>query len=489
MNLIGDILEHEIVAPVAPTGSSARGFPETGKLKKISRWKLTRQKVTTDADSKDEAKEAVADNSDLSEAQKIHLENVEKMASMTNEEITKEREELLSSLDPELVRSLLKRTDMKLKEDKAPAHDHSHDENHVHAEGYNGWIGGMKNADGMTDISQMDKEEVDKVLGITNEDSDIQDVPLENDKFGKPKKTVSFAEVATVKYEDLNEEVVLDEDGWEDVHELNDMIPNTNMPNYEDGADDAFADDGYQIGADDQQFEEKIGVHFTKPKQPNQDSELDLNDPEFYNKLHDKYYPDLPKETAKLSWMVEPLPQQISTTYESISDMRFDFKGNLVELRNEQIEDSSTETPTYLGLHHHSDNPQLPGYTLAELAHLSRSVMPGQRCISIQTLGRILHKLGLHKYNILPITKNEEDKFVNDQMKEMMGKFEEMMWDLTEQLKVIETIQDAADEGKTRNMSVRNYALEALWLWKQGGGRVEKETEEEEIIRALQPST
>ena len=142
-----------------------------------------------------------------------------------------------------------------------------------------------------------------------------------------------------------------------------------------------------------------------------------------------------------------------------------------------------------MGLHHHSENPQLAGYTLAELAHLSRSTLPGQRCISIQTLGRILHKLGKHHYSPASQNKDDaEDKYFNENLQEMANNFENMMWDIIEQLRIIESITEASDESKTKNLSVRNYAIEALWLWKQGGGRstTTAETEEEMITKAVQ---
>ena len=169
--------------------------------------------------------------------------------------------------------------------------------------------------------------------------------------------------------------------------------------------------------------------------------------------------------------MTTPVPQIVHTTYESVSDIRFDFKGNIVELPD--TKESINKIPTYLGLHHHSDSPNLAGYTLPELAHLSRSVVPGQRCISIKTLGRILHKLGLHKYNVAAEVSAE----INEQ-------FEDMIWSIVEELRIIDTLTEAADENRTKNLSVRNYALEALWLWRQGGGRKgrkEKHSIEENI--------
>ena len=38
-------------------------------------------------------------------------------------------------------------------------HDIGHD-HHEHAEGYNGWIGSMKTENGLTDLSQLDKEDI-----------------------------------------------------------------------------------------------------------------------------------------------------------------------------------------------------------------------------------------------------------------------------------------------------------------------------------------
>lgn len=167
--------------------------------------------------------------------------------------------------------------------------------------------------------------------------------------------------------------------------------------------------------------------------------------------------------------MTTPIPETRINTYESIGDLRFDFKGDLVELEND------TDTPTYMGLHHHSENPNLAGYTLSELAHLARSVVPGQRCVAIQTLGRVLHKLGQHKYSVMPIdTEDPESKEFNEGIREISENFEKMIWDLIEQLRLLETLNEAADESKTRNLSVRNYAIEALWLWKQGEKRAEK---------------
>ena len=459
MDFIGQIIEHETEAPKEPTPKpTIGGFPELKKLKekKVSRWRQKQQQEQSTTSPKT--------TEIRSEASKIHQENIEKMAQMSEEEILQEREELLKGLDPKLIESLIGRS----KKREATGHEHN-GHTHEHAEGYHGWIGSMKTSEGLTDLSQLDKEDVDRALGISS-------LSLSEPEGGSNTKKVAFDDnIKTVKFEDLDDGIELDPNGWEDVTDINELVPNN----------DHIAPDDYQINPDSDEEGLNNTVHFTKPKQP----DLDINDPDFFDKLHEKYYPDLPKETEKLSWMTQPMPKQLSTVYESISDMRFDFKGDLIELgpEGEEPKDSSSEIPTYMGLHHHSENPHMAGYTLGELAHLARSTLAGQRCLSIQTLGRILHKLGLHKYSILPTTDSDDPDFT-DEIKQLSHNFEDMMWDLIDQLRIIETITEAADEKKTRNLSVRNYAIEALWLYRTGGGRPEitKQIEEDLIAQAVQ---
>ncbi|CCG24124.1 Rba50 protein [Candida orthopsilosis Co 90-125] len=421
MDFVGEIIEHEIEPPSEPTPFNApTGFPDPQMVKKVSRWKQKQSKSpTSELPPQDEP------TTELTEAEKIDKENRERMAKMSESEILQERQEILTQLDPNLVRSLLKRSNKKKQDERSEQHTTSHDhDHHEHAEGYNGWIGGMKTAKGLTDLSQLEKKEVDKALGLDSE----RKVRFDDDK--------------------VERIACLEPDNNNDMQVESDL--------------DAIAPEDYQLnqGEDEEMHESTSNVHFTKPGQ----DDLDLDDPEFFDKLHEKYFPDLPKETEKLSWMTKPLPKQVSTTYESISDMRFDFNGNLVQINIDEEKDDSQGIPTYLGLHHHSENPHMAGYTLSELVHLSRSVVPGQRCISIQTLGRILHKLGKHELGIIPVAETEE----NRDIKEMVQTFEKMMWDLIEELRIIDSITEAADEKYTKNLSVRSYAIEALYLIKTG---------------------
>lgn len=468
MDFIGEIIEHETEVPQESFPMvNQTGFPEPGKLKskKISRWKQ-KQQQQKESEQQEQQQVQQKEVHYETEAEKIHKENVERMSKMTEDEILQEREELLRGLNPKLIESLINKSKKREHGNHNHEHGHNHDhghDHHEHAEGYNGWIGSMKTENGLTDLSQLDKEDVDRALGITSNDLD-EDIRDRKVKFDD--------NVKTVNYEDLNDDdkIELDPNGWEDVDDINELIPNVNN----------IAPEGYQLNNNEEEGEEEgieegHTVHFTKPKQ----DDLDLNDPDFFDKLHEKYYPDLPKETDKLSWMTQPMPKLTSTTYESISDMRFDFKGDLVELNLEEKEEetkSDKEIPTYFGLHHHSENPHMAGYTLTELAHLSRSTLAAQRCISIQTLGRILHKLGLHKYSIIPISHDDDD---NEELKQMVNSFENMMWDLIDELRIIETLTDAADDKITKNLSVRNYAIEALWLYKSGGGRPKQKSKDE----------
>ncbi|WLF80815.1 hypothetical protein PVL30_004605 [Lodderomyces elongisporus] len=526
MDFVGEIIEHEIEEPTAPLEPTTQGsdllntgFPDPLNHKKRynSRWTMKRRAkpatskvddvriktvskgnttattttvtTTTTTTATTGGSSLLSDNRDeqtepVSEAEQINQENIAKLNSMTDAEIMAERESILKQLNPKLVQSLIQRSQKRDKGPTSEGHkegsDHTH--RHQHAEGYNGWIGGMKTERGIQDLSQLDKADVDKALGF--------DLNLNLD--GETKRAGTRAR-KTVTFDDNNLATVDGEQTVENfTHKGGYLGPQgeselSSEPQSEQEVLDKVAPKDYQIIDSDDEEMNNDTVHFTKPN--NSDPDLDINDPDFFDKLHEKYYPDLPKETEKLSWMTKPMPVQVSTTYESISDMRFDFKGNLVQINidKEDVTDSLNggsregkgEIPTYLGLHHHSENPHMAGYTLSELAHLSRSTQPGQRCISIQTLGRLLHKLGKHEFNILPINESQGD-FGNESesdanLKEMMHHFESMMWDLVDELRIVESLTEAADEKRTRNLSVRNYAIEALWLLKTGGGRPARE--------------
>ena len=193
-------------------------------------------------------------------------------------------------------------------------------------------------------------------------------------------------------------------------------------------------------------------IHF--PKQPGP-PELDPSDPNFLEALHSTYYPSLPADPSSLSWMTPIDPESEANSIYSPSQqslppsaLRFDFRGRLLPPR------LSSQIPITKGLHHHGHAPSSAGYTIPELAHLARSTYPAQRCIAYQTLGRILYRLGKGDFG------QEGDDLC------------EGLWQLMDEGRAVENLITAASKGEEGgNRSVWVTATDAVWLWRQGGGR------------------
>ncbi|EJS42137.1 rba50p [Saccharomyces arboricola H-6] len=432
MDLLGDIVEKDISdyvensnkdAPI--TNNSKTGFPELYKPKKISSWKerlREKRALRNESCAKEVKKQQVSADAPLSEAKSIHKENIKVLKEMTDEEIMKERQDLYDSLDPKLIAKLLENINKRVKEETdAPLF--------AEIEGASGtWVGGNKQ--GIYDLPPLEDENVDAALEV------------------KPKKSVNSKRVQFKEDEDEEErEEEESNDDADDVAPLDFQMAQSidHMKN-----EDLFKD-----------------VHFIKEEKKNEvDLErLDINDPDFNDKLHEKYFPDLPKEVNKLKWM-QPVQQKSDKNHiiEDISECRFDFNGNLVP-PTRQI-----DSTIHSGLHHHSESPELAGYTIVELEHLARSSFSSQRCIAIQTLGRILYKLGQKSYYQLVPEIDAETYKEDGSISNVMDKIYSMFWDLVKDGKIIASLEIASDEKFTRNLSVRNYAIDALWLWKQGGG-------------------
>ncbi|KAI9489772.1 hypothetical protein BDB00DRAFT_769968 [Zychaea mexicana] len=111
--------------------------------------------------------------------------------------------------------------------------------------------------------------------------------------------------------------------------------------------------------------------------------------------MKERYFADVPTEYEKLAWMdsrfdVNPKnPQEQEQEGQETSEedkmyrrLRFDFQGKPV--------DPNADLPVHQGLHHHGDEPDKAGYTLAELFYLVRSQVAPQRTMVLNTLARIL---------------------------------------------------------------------------------------------------
>ncbi|KAK1067871.1 hypothetical protein LTR33_011270, partial [Friedmanniomyces endolithicus] len=109
--------------------------------------------------------------------------------------------------------------------------------------------------------------------------------------------------------------------------------------------------------------------------------------------------------------------------------LRFSFTGELLAPRTASL------IPVTAGLHHHGDSPEAAGYTVAELAHLSRSTYAAQRCVAFQTLGRFLYRLGKGEFG----DPGEPGEDVTG-AEESFGELARGLWHAVEQERVIETL-------------------------------------------------
>ncbi|KAI6853815.1 hypothetical protein KC338_g9263 [Hortaea werneckii] len=205
-------------------------------------------------------------------------------------------------------------------------------------------------------------------------------------------------------------------------------------------------------------------IHFPQPAQP---PDLDPNSSTFLSDLHSKYFPTLPADPDKLSWM-QTSPSDLHSysthaTAFNAQEIRFAFTGELL------APTTSHSIPVTAGLHHHSAAPAAAGYTIPELARLARSAYAAQRCIAFQTLGRILYRLGKGEFG-----NPGEPGYEVTGTEDSLGELARGVWGVVEGEKVIEVLV-AESEGVGvdggRHVSARAYATEAVWLWRKGGGR------------------
>ena len=185
---------------------------------------------------------------------------------------------------------------------------------------------------------------------------------------------------------------------------------------------------------DSSQTSVEAAIHFPTQSFP----EPDPNSETFFQDLKQKYFPNLDYDPASMKWMLPPsVAEDLLTYHESAEDVtpvqiRFDFQGNFVTPRDSRSIDKT------LGLHHHAEAPLAAGYTIPELAHLARSTHASQACMAIQTIGRIMYKIG----------------------KAFYGAASPVLRQLVEDTKVEQTLLDRA---RDRHLSISSYATEALW--------------------------
>ena len=82
--------------------------------------------------------------------------------------------------------------------------------------------------------------------------------------------------------------------------------------------------------------------------------------------------------------------QVVRSRYPGLDRHRFGLAGELMDQR--------TPTPVTAGLHHHGDDPDRAGYTLAEVLHLTRSAHAPQAAVSLRMLAGIVGRVRRFEY-------------------------------------------------------------------------------------------
>ncbi|KAK3347460.1 RPAP1-like protein [Neurospora tetraspora] len=464
----------EVKPPSFPTPPSASsgGFP--APKKRVSAFKKQRQQQADPSSSSSQAtsstpspsikftsgaKPQIDADPIKSEKQRIDEENNKLLSSMSPEEIAEAQRELFNGLDPRLIQMLLRRANV---EDGSNNNDPKV------------WDIPEKPAEEPTEKKADDSgprisyKKPPSIKTSTSKSAYVEDEQEEETKETeqpkKPKKTVTF-----------NEDLA-PEQPPPGSFPIRTKQPPTPYPqktcfSAEDLATPTFPTAGSSSEpqtpttpcsdpSHNHSDEELKGVHFPAAPAP---PDLDPSDPDFLSTLHQKFFPSLPADPSKLAWMA-PLPTEDSPADQEspyypgqsslpVSALRFDFKGSLIPPR------LSRQIPVSKGLHHHGEAPEAAGYTIPELARLARSSVNSQRCIAFRTLGRMLYRLGKGEWGTGAGGRDGEGDDLAF-----------ALWRCFQEGRVLESIGEAAgvEEG-VGSVSVRAYAIEAMWLFEKGG--------------------
>ena len=472
--LISDIREKEATEPKAPSfpqiTSTTSGFPEHKKRTRISAFKQKRQaqeaqqqqqgakprgaSATSSTATNDGAQQSPNppprpaprpedESFGEDERRRIDRENNEKIASMSPEDIEAARQELFGALDPSTLQMLLKRANLDESTGPSPFDlpeqiPHTDDSSRQRPED----APEIRVED--TSAARPESDSRTKYKATVEDETEEGQQPSEppaGTEGGSAKKQVRFAS-AHAEPADKHTGPTLQSPGDDDSappvppaeHILHPTEPSVTRP------------------------------HWPRPPQPETDpgsgddgsGRIDPEDPDFLEKLHQKYFPSLPADPSKLAWMA-PVPTpgsaaDLDSPYHPDQDslsaaaVRFDFRGALIPPR------VARALPVTRGLHHHGEAPEAAGYTIPELARLARSAVPGQRCVAYQTLGRLLYRLGAGQFG------RPGDPLADG------------LWALCAEGAVLRSLHDEAalEEGRGHR-SARAFAIEAVWLFEKGG--------------------
>ncbi|KAL3469158.1 RPAP1-like protein [Aspergillus californicus] len=365
------------------------------------------------------SKEPVSRSQDEKTA--IHEQNRQQMAAMSDAQIRQERDELMSSLDTSLLERFLRRARL---DDEVPSSSHP-----------------PASAEGDTQIP---------APAAPAAPSSTEPTPAAAPRAKAPTKSDTF--------------------------HRDDIAPST-VP------EDLLAA---------AEFPPSSSVHFpTPPPRSANMPTLDPSSPSFLSDLQAHYFPNISHEPTSLSWL-QPPPSEPdepgappSSAYHPGSSaeaihpafLRFSLTGTVLS------PSTSLSLPTTLGLHHHGADPHAAGYTIPELAILSRSSFPAQRCIAWQILGRILFRLGKGQLGergsplvqgLWSVVEREGavagmlDEAGSSTSSSSRRRGDQGAINLTEN----ENEQSSSATGKSgrgHHASATAWAVEGVWLWQMGG--------------------
>ncbi|KAF2399845.1 hypothetical protein EJ06DRAFT_530636 [Trichodelitschia bisporula] len=465
---IADIQERDptnaAIPPSAPSlKNQTTGFPAHKKRTGASKFKQARQAPGASSEASTSEPDSVPDNLkafEEVERQRINEENTQRLASMSDADIEQQRQELFGNLSPALIEKLLKRSTI----------DDSEMDTRKHlAPTPPALKKGVKPSPPMVPerrvsfaVPEDEMEELQR--RPTAERHSISDTVLSSEQLFK---SVDYNEPPKLQpasprsHPNLKRKVsfaVPEPENGELERTTSESHSLQRTPSSEGSVSSAHSFASTPVEG----LPSEGSIHFPKPLAA---PELDPNSPSFLEDLHQKYFPDLVHDPSKLEWMSVPDPKENAAydpTETSIEPtaIRFSFKGEIIP------PSKSFSLPTDLGLHHHGDAPSAAGYTIPELAWLARSSFPAQRCIAIQTLGRILYRLGIGEFG----DENELDVGGTVGGRAMLAKG---LWGAIEEGRVIDTITEESKKERGHQTSIV-LAQEAVWNWRKGGGRQRK---------------
>ncbi|KAL4987034.1 RPAP1-like protein [Aspergillus falconensis] len=412
--VIGEIQERSPAAPpVPPTLKSANGFP--AHRRRAPNQSAFKQRQTQRKDSAAESQKPTSGLQDEKAA--IGEQNCQQLASMSDAEIQKERDELISTMDPSLLERFLRRARI---DDEGPAPSSS------------------------TAAANDDNE-------TTPARALVPDPALLS-----PSSAPAPPSKRTAK-----------------ARPSSDVIPLSRIP-----------EDLHPVA----DFPPSGSVHFPTPPSRGTPPPLDPSSPSFLSDLQAYYFPNISHDPSSLSWLQPPSSEPDepgappSSAYHPGSSaeavhpasLRFSLVGTILS------PSTSLSLPTTLGLHHHGNDPHAAGYTIPELAILSRSSFPAQRCIAWQVLGRILFRLGKGQFGERGSTLVEGLWSVIEREGVVAGMLEEADSLTSSSSARTDRGSGAAGEnsqepsganrnGVGRHASASAWAVEAVWLWQMGG--------------------